>query len=58
MVVAWNRPLRSWLDDTEQREREHSVAIAAGSIDGKLGVTLDGHIFCHNAGDCYQITGG
>ena len=34
------------------------IAIAAGSIDGKLGVTLDGHIFCESAGDYYQITGG
>ena len=34
------------------------IAIAAGSIDGKLGVTLDGHIFCDSAGDYYQITGG
>ena len=34
------------------------TAIAAGSIDGKLGVTLEGHIFCDSAGDYYQITGG
>jgi hypothetical protein len=34
------------------------IAIAAGSIDGKLGVALDGHIFCESAGDYYQITGG
>jgi hypothetical protein len=34
------------------------IAIAAGSIDGKLGVTLEGHIFCNSAGDYYQITGG
>jgi hypothetical protein len=34
------------------------IAIAAGSIDGKLGVTLEGHIFCDSAGDYYQITGG
>jgi Glutathione-dependent formaldehyde-activating enzyme len=33
------------------------IAIAAGSIDGKLGVTLDGHIFCDSAGDYYQFTG-
>jgi hypothetical protein len=35
-----------------------TFAIAAGSIDGKLGVTLEGHIFCDSAGDYYQITGG
>ena len=34
------------------------VAIAAGSIDGKLGVALEGHIFCDSAEDYYQITGG
>jgi len=34
------------------------IAITAGSIDGKLGVPLDGHIFCESAGDYYQITGG
>jgi hypothetical protein len=27
------------------------IAIAAGSIDGKFGVTLDGDIFCDSAGD-------
>jgi transposase len=26
-------------------------------LDAKLGVTLDGHIFCDSAGDYYQITG-
>jgi hypothetical protein len=31
------------------------IAIAARSIDGKLGVTLEGHIFCDSAGDYYQI---
>ena len=31
------------------------IAIAAGSIDGKLGVTLDGHIFCDSAGDYYDV---
>ena len=34
------------------------TSITAGSIDGKLGVPLDGHIFCANAGDYYEITGG
>jgi hypothetical protein len=34
------------------------IAIAAGSIDGELGVPLEGHIFCDSAGDYYVITGG
>ena len=33
------------------------LAIAAGSIDGKLGVPLEGHIFCDSAGDYYEIAG-
>ena len=34
------------------------TAIAAGSIDGPLGVPLEGHIFCDSAGDYYEIAGG
>ena len=34
------------------------LAIAAGSIDGELGVPLEGHIFCDSAGDYYEIAGG
>ena len=34
------------------------TAIAAGSIDGPTGVPLEGHIFCENAGDYYEIAGG
>lgn len=34
------------------------VSIAAGAIDGKLGVPLAGHIFCADAGDYYVIAGG
>ena len=34
------------------------IAIAAGSIDGDLGVPLEGHIFCESAGDYYEISGG
>jgi hypothetical protein len=41
----------------ERRRYDDYIAIAAGSIDGKLGVTLDGHIFCDSAGDYYQIAG-
>ena len=34
------------------------TAIAAGSIDGKTDLKLAGHIFCDNAGDYYEISGG
>ena len=34
------------------------TAITAGSIDGPLGVPLEGHIFCSSAGDYYEIAGG
>lgn len=34
------------------------TAITAGSIDGKTGLALDGHIYCDYAGDYYEITGG
>lgn len=31
------------------------TAIAAGSLDGKTGLSVEGHIFCDNAGDYYEI---
>jgi hypothetical protein len=34
------------------------TAIAAGSLDGKTGLRLEGHIFCDSAGDYYEIAGG
>ena len=34
------------------------TAITAGSIDGKTGLKLMGHIFCDSAGDYYEIVGG
>lgn len=34
------------------------TAIAAGSLDGATGLTLEGHIFCASAGDYYEIAGG
>jgi hypothetical protein len=33
------------------------TAITAGSIDGATGLALEGHIFCDNAGDYYEICG-
>lgn len=35
-----------------------SISITAGSIDGATGLQLEGHIFCDNAGDYYEISGG
>lgn len=34
------------------------TAIAAGAIDGPTGLKLAGHIFCDDAGDYYEISGG
>lgn len=34
------------------------TAIAAGSLNGATGLTLEGHIFCASAGDYYVIAGG
>ena len=34
------------------------TAITTGSIDGKTGLKLMGHIFCESAGDYYGIAGG
>lgn len=34
------------------------TAIAAGALDGPTGLKLAGHIFCDDAGDYYEISGG
>ena len=34
------------------------TSITAGSIDGPTGLALEGHIYCENAGDYYEIAGG
>jgi len=34
------------------------TAITAGSLDGPSGLRLEGHIFCDDAGDYYEIAGG
>lgn len=34
------------------------TSITAGSLDGPTGLKLEGHIFCDNAGDYYEIAGG
>lgn len=34
------------------------ISITAGSLDGASGLKLEGHIYCDNAGDYYEIAGG
>ncbi len=34
------------------------TAISAGSLDGKTDLKLEGHIYCDDAGDYYEIAGG
>jgi hypothetical protein len=35
-----------------------TTSICAGAIDGATGLKLEGHIYCDNAGDYYEIAGG
>lgn len=39
-------------------EERSYIAITAGTVDGKLGKRLTGHIYCDYAGDYYEISGG
>lgn len=39
-------------------EGKDYIAITAGSLDGKTDLKLEGHIFCDDAGDYYEIAGG
>ena len=41
-----------------KRDGSDTISIAAGSIDGPTGASLEGHIFCESAGDYYVIAGG
>jgi hypothetical protein len=41
-----------------KQDGKDTTSIAAGAIDGPLGVSLAGHIYCETAGDYYEITGG
>lgn len=41
-----------------QADGKDYIAIAAGTLDGKTGLHFEGHIFCENAGDYYEITDG
>jgi hypothetical protein len=41
-----------------KQDGKDTTSIAAGAIDGPLGVGLAGHIYCEAAGDYSEITGG
>jgi hypothetical protein len=41
-----------------QGEGRDYVAIAAGSLDAPTGIRLEGHIFCADKGDYYEIADG
>lgn len=41
-----------------QADGRDNTSIAAGSIDGKTGLAVEGHIYCAYAGDYYEISGG
>ncbi len=38
-----------------QADGRDSISIAAGSLDGPTGLTIEGHIFCADRGDYYSI---
>lgn len=41
-----------------QADGRDYIAIAAGSLDGATGLRLEGHIFCANKGDYYELHDG
>ncbi|TMJ35206.1 MAG: GFA family protein [Alphaproteobacteria bacterium] len=59
LKLTETRGLR-WYRSSETAKRGfcNYTAIAAGAIDGPTGLKLAGHIFCDDAGDYYEITGG
>ena len=36
-------------------DRREEISIAAGSLDGPTGLTIEGHIYCADRGDYYTI---
>jgi hypothetical protein len=38
-----------------QADGRDEISIAAGSLDGPTGLTIEGHIFCADRGDYYSI---
>jgi hypothetical protein len=41
-----------------REDQADSTSIAAGCLDGATEMKIEGHIYCANAGDYYEITGG
>ena len=41
-----------------QADERPYIAIAAGSLDAPTGIRLEGHIFCADKGDYYDVTDG
>ncbi|MGE4246902.1 MAG: GFA family protein [Parvibaculaceae bacterium] len=41
-----------------QRAERGYIAIAAGSLDGTTGLKIEGHIFCADKGDYYELHDG
>ena len=41
-----------------KKNDSHSTSICLGSIDGQTGVRVEGHIYCADSGDYYEISGG
>lgn len=41
-----------------QGDGRDNIAIAAGSLDGETGLTVEGHIFCADKGDYYELKDG
>jgi hypothetical protein len=41
-----------------KRNGSDEISVCMGSLDGKTGLRLSGHIYCDFAGDYYTITGG
>jgi hypothetical protein len=41
-----------------KRDGSSQTSVCVGTIDGKTGLKLGGHIFLDNAGDYYEIAGG
>lgn len=41
-----------------KQNNSSTTSICVGTIDGKSGLKLAGHIYCDDAGDYYEIAGG
>ena len=41
-----------------EADGDATISIAAGTLDGKTGLTIEGHIYCADKGDYYEIDDG